>query len=171
GASAADRTGRSGADRLDGKEDEGPPVSAEQTQLESYLYDHVADISGRNNVQIVRNLIAEYADLGHLGPFFAEQFPMGMREEQFGWFLVQSQDESADSAARVFRNLQQPWCTKADPGGDSSSFTGSGASGLGSYNAGTNNTHNSASSSGYNNIYNSYSDPYGSSPYGTDSLS
>ena len=33
----------------------------------------------------------------------------GLREEGFGWFLVQIQDENADIASEIFRKFGYPW--------------------------------------------------------------
>ncbi|CAD7951198.1 unnamed protein product [Amoebophrya sp. A120] len=63
---------------------------------------------------LVESIVSEYSDLGHLETFFEVNYPNGMREEQFGWFLVQMQDENSLVAKEVFSFLKPPWKTSCN---------------------------------------------------------
>eukprot|EP00392_Amoebophrya_sp_AT5.2_P000262 g262.t1 len=106
----------------DGKENNRlPPKSLEQQKLETYLLHDCeaapATTSGDTGTravqhhQLVDDLLHEYAAKPSLlRDYFEYQYGVGeMREEQFGWFLVQTQDESADAAREVFDKLKPPW--------------------------------------------------------------
>lgn len=69
----------------------------------------VRPILKRMLVQNSSAAIDELSDLGSLHRAFYKSYREGMDEASFGWFLVQSQNESAEEAASVFRNWGDPY--------------------------------------------------------------